>query len=69
MLVFEKLRYKNFLSSGNQFTEIILNKHSVVACVGVNGSGKCLHKSTEIEIQFKDEETQKKFLKMLTKSI
>lgn len=40
MLVFEKLRYKNLLSSGNTFTEIALNSHPHTLIVGQNGAGK-----------------------------
>ena len=40
MIIFEKIRYKNFLSSGNQITEIILNKSKSTLIVGQNGSGK-----------------------------
>ena len=40
MIIFEKIRYKNFLSSGNQITEIQLNKAKSTLIVGQNGSGK-----------------------------
>lgn len=40
MLVFKKIRYKNFLSTGNQFNEIELNKHSSTLITGKNGEGK-----------------------------
>jgi len=40
MIIFTKLRYKNFLSSGNKFTEINLNRSSSTLIVGANGSGK-----------------------------
>lgn len=40
MIVFELLRYKNLLSSGNVFTEIPLNKHANTLIVGKNGAGK-----------------------------
>lgn len=40
MIVFEKIRYKNFLSTGAQFTEIELNKHGTTLIVGINGAGK-----------------------------
>ena len=40
MIVFEKVRYKNFLSSGNTFTEIQLNKAKTTLVVGQNGAGK-----------------------------
>ena len=40
MIVFKKLRYKNFLSTGNQFIEIELNKAHSTLVVGTNGSGK-----------------------------
>lgn len=40
MILFEKVRWKNFLSTGNQFTEIQLNKNSTTLIVGANGAGK-----------------------------
>ena len=40
MIIFTKLRYKNFLSSGNIFTEIDLNSHKNTLVMGHNGSGK-----------------------------
>ena len=40
MILFEKLRYKNFLSTGNQFTEIDFTKSSNTLIVGNNGAGK-----------------------------
>ena len=40
MIVFSKLRYKNFLSTGNTFTEINLSETSSTLVVGQNGSGK-----------------------------
>ena len=40
MLVFHKIRYKNFLSTGNQFTEIDFEKHHTNLIIGTNGAGK-----------------------------
>ena len=40
MIIFTTLRYKNFLSSGNVFTEIDLNSHKNTLIIGPNGSGK-----------------------------
>lgn len=40
MLIFKKLRYKNFLSTGNQFTTIDLNQNSATLVFGTNGHGK-----------------------------
>ena len=40
MIEFKHLRYKNFLSSGNQFTSINLNKSKNTLVVGANGAGK-----------------------------
>ena len=40
MIIFTKLKYKNFLSSGNKFTTIELNRSSSTLIVGGNGSGK-----------------------------
>ena len=40
MLQFRKVNYKNFLSTGNTPTEIILDKHNTTLVIGDNGSGK-----------------------------
>lgn len=40
MILFEKIRFKNFLSTGNQFTEIELDKSNTTLIVGTNGAGK-----------------------------
>ena len=40
MIVFEKIRWKNFLSTGNTFTEVELNKNTTTLIVGINGAGK-----------------------------
>ena len=40
MILFEKIRWKNFLSTGNQFTEINLTKSETTLIVGTNGAGK-----------------------------
>ena len=40
MLYFKSIRWKNLLSTGNQFTEIQLDKISTTLIVGENGSGK-----------------------------
>src|SRR6056300_255481 len=40
MIIFQKIRYKNFLSTGNNFTEIDLTRHKTTLVVGQNGSGK-----------------------------
>ena len=39
-LEFQKVRWKNFLSSGNNFIEIDLNKSTRTLIIGKNGSGK-----------------------------
>ena len=40
MIHFEKIRFKNFLSYGNSWTELDLNKHKDTLIVGENGAGK-----------------------------
>jgi len=40
MITFKKIRYKNFLSSGNVFTEIDFQKSATNLIVGTNGAGK-----------------------------
>ena len=64
MIRFETVRYKNFLSSGNTFIEVPLNTSDAVLILGKNGSGKCVHKLTQIEIEFLDPETEALFKEM-----
>jgi len=40
MILFENIRWKNFLSTGNQFTEVNFQKHNTTLIVGSNGAGK-----------------------------
>jgi len=40
MIIFKKLRYKNFLSTGQQFIEINLDSSPTTLVVGNNGAGK-----------------------------
>jgi len=40
MIMFKKLRWKNFLSTGNYFTELDLHSNPTTLVVGANGSGK-----------------------------
>ena len=39
-LTFSKIRFKNFLSTGNSFIEFNLDQHDTTLIVGANGSGK-----------------------------
>ena len=40
MILFEKIRWKNFLSTGNHYTEVKLNENGNTMIVGTNGAGK-----------------------------
>ena len=40
MIIFKKIRYKNFLSTGNNFTEINFQQHHTNLIIGTNGAGK-----------------------------
>ena len=40
MITFEKIRWKNLLSTGNNFTEISLNERETTLIIGENGAGK-----------------------------
>jgi DNA repair exonuclease SbcCD ATPase subunit len=40
MIIFKSIRYQNFLSAGNQFTEILLNRSKSTLIIGENGAGK-----------------------------
>jgi DNA repair exonuclease SbcCD ATPase subunit len=40
MIIFEKVKWRNFLSTGNQFTEVNFQKTSTTLIIGTNGAGK-----------------------------
>ena len=40
MIIFKKIKWKNFLSTGNQFTEVNFQEHNTNLIIGTNGSGK-----------------------------
>ena len=40
MIIFKKIKWKNFLSTGNTFVEIDLTKAQMTLLIGANGSGK-----------------------------
>jgi len=40
MIIFKNIRYKNFLSSGNTFIDVQLNRNKSTLVVGHNGAGK-----------------------------
>ena len=40
MITFQKIRWKNFLSTGNSFTEVDFQEHHTNLIVGTNGAGK-----------------------------
>jgi len=40
MICFKKIKWRNFLSTGNQWTEVELDKTSTTLIIGTNGAGK-----------------------------
>ena len=40
MILFKKIRWRNFLSTGNQFTEVNFTESKTSLIIGTNGSGK-----------------------------
>ena len=40
MIKFKTVRYKNFLSTGNKFSEIVIDDTRTTLLIGPNGSGK-----------------------------
>ena len=52
MIIFKKLKYKNFLSTGNNDIEIDLDYSKRTLVVGTNGAGKCLRGDTNITVSF-----------------
>lgn len=60
MIQFKYVKFRNILSSGDNWTRIDLDKTSSTLIVGENGAGKCLRGSTEVDVKTEDDETMKK---------
>ena len=61
MIIFNAIRFRNFLSYGNQWTEIVLDDDKTTLILGQNGSGKCLDGTTSIEVKIDKAQTKNKF--------
>lgn len=66
-ILFESIRWKNFLSTGNSFSELSLNQSPTTLIIGNNGSGKCVHRSTLVDISFSDKKSERQFKNFLKK--
>lgn len=53
---------KNFLSYGDQPTRYVFDKHNVTLIYAKNGKGKCVDKSTQININFSNDVVKQKFI-------
>lgn len=63
------IKFKNFNSYGDELIELKFGKESSLNLLkGLNGSGKCLSKDTEIEIHILDPILKEKFLIFLKKN-
>ena len=61
MIIFKTVRWKNFLSTGNEWNEIKLNENSTTLIYGSNGAGKCVKWNTEIEINISNPQVRQLF--------
>ena len=64
-ILFKSIKWKNFLGFGNYWSEINLDTKTVTIISGKNGFGKCLRKSTKIDVEISDKQTQREFEKFL----
>lgn len=53
MIIFKKVRAKNFLSVGNQFLEYNLNTDHLTCLKGSNAVGKCVDGCTKVKLKNK----------------
>jgi predicted ATP-binding protein involved in virulence len=61
MITFNNIKWKNFLSYGNYYSEIKLDNNNNTLLKGPNGSGKCNRGSTLVDIEFENEKIRKAF--------
>jgi hypothetical protein len=65
LICFKKVKWKNFLSYGNYWTEVDLTQSPTTLISGQNGQGKCVRKLTEIDISIEDPAVKQKFEEFL----
>ena len=65
----ELLKFKNFANYGDEVQQIHFNQNlaEFYLILGKNGDGKCLSKSTEIEVDIEDPHIKEQFLEFLKK--
>ena len=63
----KSISIKNFLSYGERPIIYQFDRHQMMLVTAKNGSGKCVDKSTKIDVQLQDEETHKKFIEFINK--
>lgn len=51
MIIFKTLRYKNILSTGNNFITVNLTDCKTNLLIGKNGEGKCVYINTPIRVR------------------
>ena len=55
------------MSYGEVPVKYIFDRNSTTLINAKNGSGKCVDKSTTINVKFKNDETKDKFIKFISK--
>jgi len=65
MIKFTSVEYKNFRSIGNHPIKIDLTRSHTTMVAGPNGSGKCVDKNTEVEIDIENPHIKRLFLDMV----
>lgn len=63
----QSISIKNVLSYGERPIVYYFDRHNINMITAKNGSGKCVDKSTKIDVKFQDEETHKKFMMFINK--
>ena len=62
-VIFKKVKYKNFLSTGNVYNEVVLDENNLTLVTGMNSAGKCMKKFSTIHINITDKKAKSDFIK------
>lgn len=62
IMYLKSLGLQNFLSYGNNKTVYTFDRHQMTLVTAKNGNGKCVEKSTKINVDFMADETKSKFM-------
>lgn len=65
-LQLEKVRWKNFLSYGEPWSEMEFTRNRMTLLTGLNGNGKCINKNSVVTVNAHNKHVMQEFTEYVT---